>query len=92
MLFNQYAGSATDKSNSIFKSQEYVRSKDDDNAEEISAHEDYKICKRQRIRDHAYLNQLVSIVTIKEERILQVALQQNNIVCIRGIGTDFMFV
>lgn len=74
VLFNLYAGREADKSNSIFKSQAYVRSQDDDNAEEISAHEHDKICKRQRIRDHAYLDQLVSIVTIKEERILQVAL------------------
>lgn len=74
MLFNKYAGRAADESNSIFKLQPYIRSEDDDNAEEISAHEHDKICKRQRIRDHAYLDQLVSIVTIKEERILQVAL------------------
>lgn len=74
MLFNKYAGMAADESDSIFKLQRYIRSEDDDNAEEISAHEHDKICKRQRIRDHAYLDQLVSIVTIKEERILQVAL------------------
>lgn len=74
MLFNKYAGRAADESDSIFKLQPYIRSEDDDNAEEISAHEHDKICKRQRIRDHAYLDQLVSIVTIKQERILQVAL------------------
>ena len=74
MLLNHYAGMAADESDSIFKLQPYVRSQDDDNAEEISAHEHDKICKRQRIRDHAYLDQLVSIVTIKQERILQVAL------------------
>lgn len=52
----------------------YLRPKHSDDTEEIRAQEHYKVGKRQRILHHAHLNVLVSIVTIKQERELQVTL------------------
>ena len=58
-----------------------LRPKDNDDTEKISAHKHYKVGQRQRVLDRSHLNVLISIVTIKQKRILQVTLLKQRNTC-----------
>ena len=52
----------------------FLRSKHSDDAEKIDTQKHDEVSQRKRIFDHTHLDGFVSIVTIKQERELQVTL------------------